>query len=48
MFASIRRYNVNPDLINSLIRRVEEGFIPIINNTTGDLSPITPLMQGMG
>ena len=38
MFAAIRYYRTDPDSIESVVRRVKEGFVPIIRETPGFLS----------
>jgi hypothetical protein len=38
MFATIRYYRTDPDSIDSVARRVEEGFVPIIRETPGFVS----------
>lgn len=38
MFASIRRYKMEPSLVDELVRRVEEGFVPIISKAQGFIS----------
>ena len=38
MFATIRYYRTDPDSIESIARRVEEGFVPIIRETPGFVS----------
>jgi hypothetical protein len=38
MFAAIRYYRTDPDSIDSVVRRVEEGFVPIIRETPGFVS----------
>src|SRR5918994_5228785 len=38
MFAAIRYYRTDPDSIESVVRRVREGFVPIIRETPGFVS----------
>jgi len=38
MFAAIRYYRTDPDSIESVVRRVKEGFVPIIRETPGFVS----------
>jgi heme-degrading monooxygenase HmoA len=35
MFSSIRRYTVKQGTVEELIRRVQEGFMPIVRNMPG-------------
>jgi len=35
MFAAIRYYRTAPDSIESVVRRVKEGFVPFIKETPG-------------
>jgi predicted Fe-Mo cluster-binding NifX family protein len=35
MFAAIRYYRTDPDSIESVVRRVKEGFVPVITETPG-------------
>ena len=35
MYISVRRYKTDPGLVDELMRRVEEGFVPIVNDTPG-------------
>lgn len=35
MYASIRRYNMDPGSVDELMRRVNEGFVPIISRGAG-------------
>ena len=35
MYATIRKYSVKPGTAQEVKRRVDEGFIPIINSTDG-------------
>ncbi len=35
MYASIRRYNMDPGSVDELMRRVNEGFVPIISQGAG-------------
>ena len=38
MFAAIRYYRTDPDSIESVVRRVKEGFVPIIREAPGFVS----------
>jgi heme-degrading monooxygenase HmoA len=38
MFAAIRYYRTDPDSIESVIRRVKEGFVPLVRETPGFVS----------
>jgi Antibiotic biosynthesis monooxygenase len=38
MFAAIRYYRTDPDSIESVVRRVKEGFVPLIRETPGFVS----------
>ena len=38
MFAAIRYYRTDPDSIESVVRRVKEGFVPLIRDTPGFVS----------
>lgn len=38
MYASIRRYNVEPGSVEEIARRVQDGFVPIITKIPGFLS----------
>ena len=38
MFAAIRYYRTDPDSIESVVRRVKEGFVPLIRKTPGFVS----------
>jgi hypothetical protein len=38
MFATIRYYRTDPDAIESVIRRVKEGFVPLIRDKRGFVS----------
>lgn len=38
MFAAIRYYRTDPDSIESVVRRVREGFVPFIRETPGFVS----------
>ena len=38
MFATIRYYRTDPDSIDSVARRVKEGFVPLIRETPGFVS----------
>lgn len=31
MYASIRRYKMNPGSVDELMRRVNEGFVPLVS-----------------
>jgi hypothetical protein len=35
MFAAIRRYHTDPDSIEEVARRVNEGFLPLISEMSG-------------
>lgn len=35
MYASIRRYEMDPGSVDELMRRVEEGFVPIVSKAPG-------------
>ncbi len=35
MYASIRRYHVDPASINQVVKRIEEGFLPILSGGPG-------------
>ena len=35
MYASVRRYKMNPREVDELIKRVQEGFVPIISKAPG-------------
>ena len=35
MYATIRKYSVTPGTVGELKRKIDEGFIPIINSTDG-------------
>ena len=35
MFAAIRRYNTDPDSIEEVARKVNEGFVPVISDMPG-------------
>jgi heme-degrading monooxygenase HmoA len=35
MFAAIRRYHVDPDSIEEVARKVNEGFVPLISDIPG-------------
>ena len=35
MFSAIRRYTVEQGTVEELIRRVQEGFVPIVRNMPG-------------
>jgi quinol monooxygenase YgiN len=38
MFAAIRYYRTNPDAVDEVVRRVQEGFVPVIRDTEGFVS----------
>lgn len=38
MFAAIRYYRTDPDSVDDVVRRVKEGFVPIIRDTPGFVS----------
>ena len=38
MFSAIRYYRTDPESIESVIRRVKEGFVPLIRDTPGFVS----------
>ena len=38
MYAAIRYYQTDPDSIEEVARRAEEGFVPIIRDTPGFVS----------
>jgi len=38
MYASIRRYRVNPEQIGELMQRVDDGFAPLVEELDGFLS----------
>jgi hypothetical protein len=38
MFAAIRYYRTDPDSMDEVVRRVKEGFVPIIRETPGFVS----------
>ena len=38
MFAAIRYYRTDPDSVDEVVRRVKEGFVPIIRETPGFVS----------
>ena len=38
MFAAIRYYRTDPDSIDEVTRRVQEGFVPVIRDTAGFVS----------
>ena len=38
MFAAIRYYQAEPPSIDEVVRRVEEGFVPVIRNMAGFIS----------
>ncbi len=35
MYLSVRRYEMDAEAVDELMRRVEEGFVPIISNAPG-------------
>ncbi len=35
MYLSVRRYEMDVEAVDELMRRVEEGFVPIISNAPG-------------
>ncbi len=35
MYVSVRRYEMDAEAVDELMRRVEEGFVPIISNAPG-------------
>ena len=35
MYASIRRYQVDPDSVDEVVRLAEEGFVPIVSGAPG-------------
>jgi len=35
MYASVRRYETDPGSVDELMRRVEEGFVPIVSKAPG-------------
>jgi hypothetical protein len=38
MFSAIRYYRTDPDSIESMVRRVKEGFVPLIRDMPGFVS----------
>jgi quinol monooxygenase YgiN len=38
MFAAIRYYHTDPDSIDEVVRRTQDGFVPIIRDTPGFVS----------
>jgi hypothetical protein len=38
MFAAIRYYRTDPDSMDEVVRRVKEGFVPVIRETPGFVS----------
>ncbi|MDQ4043673.1 MAG: antibiotic biosynthesis monooxygenase [Actinomycetota bacterium] len=38
MFVAIRYYRTEPDSVDEVIRRVKEGFVPVIRDTRGFVS----------
>jgi heme-degrading monooxygenase HmoA len=38
MFAAIRYYQAEPPSIDEVVRRVEEGFVPVVRNMAGFVS----------
>jgi hypothetical protein len=35
MFAAIRRYHIDPDSLDEVVRQVNEGFVPLISDMPG-------------
>jgi len=35
MYASVRRYEMDPGSVDEVMRRVEEGFVPIVSKAPG-------------
>ena len=35
MYASVRRYEMDPGSVDELMRRVEAGFVPIVSKASG-------------
>jgi hypothetical protein len=35
MYVSVRRYQVDPSNVEEIVRRVEEGFVPIVSQAPG-------------
>jgi hypothetical protein len=38
MFAAIRYYRTDPDAVDEVVRRVREGFVPVIRDAEGFVS----------
>ena len=38
MFVAIRYYQTDPDSVAEVVRRVEEGFVPLLRDTPGFVS----------
>ena len=38
MFATIRRYNVNPGQMSEVVKRVKQGLVPIVSKQQGFVS----------
>ena len=38
MFAAIRYYRAEPDSVDEVARRVQEGFVPVLRETAGFVS----------
>jgi quinol monooxygenase YgiN len=38
MFAAIRYYRTDPDAVDEVVQRVQEGFVPVIRDTEGFVS----------
>jgi heme-degrading monooxygenase HmoA len=38
MFVAIRYYQTDPDSVDEVVRRVKEGFVPLIRDTQGFVS----------
>ena len=47
MFAAIRRYHTDPDSLDEVVRRVNEGFMPLISDMPGFVAYIA-LNAGQG
>jgi hypothetical protein len=47
MFAAIRRYHTDPDSIDEVARKVNEGFVPLISDMPGFVAYIA-LDAGQG
>lgn len=41
MYASIRRYKMDPGSVDELMRRVNEGFVPIVSKAPGFMAYYT-------